>query len=228
VVALGAIAWRTTIRTASTLAMIEPMTRGANRTSGDSPGLAPATGWKPIEARASICEPTRPAASAAAARPGRRQNFKLANAAAADPLATATPSENGASSKPTSAPPLSDASSAPWLAATPRPRIAPGAITASGPRQRANAPSAQIDDPSDSASDVVTPSSDTPGWTGKLRPIKGCDHAARPSAAPIIAERDHDRRGARFVWTISAKTIRHATKETPNEIAAGACPTIDA
>jgi hypothetical protein len=75
-------------------------------------------------------------ATLSAASPADFQTFSAAKAATARPLTAPTPSEKGTSSKPKSAEPRRAIISAPWLAAAPSPRIAPGAIMHRLPSQR--------------------------------------------------------------------------------------------
>jgi hypothetical protein len=215
------------IRSASTAVATVAMTSGASRASGTVARSWTWIGGRPMDTRASICEPASPEAIAMAATRGRCQTLSAANAAAVEPLASITPSENGASSKVKSPAPLIDISSRPWLAATPRPSTAPGATTQSTPRQRANAAKVQVAAAIESASAASTPGAESARWVGKLRATNGCSQTTSPSAAPRLAARDQGWRGDHGMAAASAKIRRHATRQAASEIAVGASAAIN-
>ena len=220
---LAAAAIRTDVTAVATVAM----TSGASRANGTVARSWTWIGGRPMDTRASICEPASPEAIAAAATGGRRQTLSAANAAAVEALASVTPSENGASSKVKSPAPLMDISSSPWLAATPRPSTAPGPTTHSTPRQRAKAAKVHVAAAIESASAASTPGAESVRWVGKLRATKGCSQTTSPSAAPRLAARDQAWRGDRGAAAASAKILRHATRQAANEIAVGASAAMD-
>lgn len=185
------------------------------------------TGARPIDARVSTWQATIPAATLSAASRdaiGVRQSFITAKAATESALAAPTPSENGTSSKPTSAAPCSAAVSAPWLAATPKPRMAPGPIRLTPPRQRAKTTTAQTDVATAISNETGTTSAVRSSRTGKLNATNGCDQTPRPSATPRATTRAVGSAGAPGQRATRSKIRTQATRQTANETAVGASP----